>query len=884
MKKIIVFLLPLIVFFQNVYSDEINSSERLSIDLSGKWQLQLDPNEIGESEKWFQQTLVSEIFLPGSLAEYGFGYDPENYDAIIGPIPKKEYVGSAWYQKDITLPEQWKKKYVTLFIERARWRTTVWINGTLIGTENSLGTPHEYEVSEALKPGVNRITICVNNNPPFSLGGISSTNSPGTQGNWNGIIGRLELIGRDYVWLDEIQTYPNIKNGTIRIRATVGNKTGSKINGVFKVNSISPDGESAGAAFTAFEIEDKKADIEMILKLNTPIALWSEFTPQLYKLECLVSTESTMDSRTLEIGMREISHTKKNILVNGKPVYIRGTLECANFPLTGYPSMNLADWMNIMTIIKSNGLNQIRFHSWTPPEAAFIAADRIGLYLQPEAPRANIENAPARDAFIQREMLRINHYYGNHPSFVLFSSGNELIGFSDINTLLPTLHADDSRHLYNFSSGGRGMVMAPSGDITLENFEIGGLRGFPYILPRMGHDNAHTYYRHNLTPRNDHDLGDCGNRGVPIIAHELGQWSVFPSMAEIEKYTGAMIPVNLILIRNEMKKKGLLEQANDFTRVTASHAAVLYREEIETMMRSPGSAGFSLLQLNDYSGQGTAHVGLYNGFWENKGGITPHEFQKFCSASVPLLRTAKYVYKNDELFEAKAELFHYGEAEIKDAEPYWEIRDMNGNIINSGKWENKDIPLGCNTELGSIQANLSNVKDANKLIVEIGLRDTDILNSWNIWVYPSELKMEIPDGMIICRRLTLRTIKMLETGSSVILVPEYKSHKKLLRGRFVPPFWSPVWGWTRKHRGNVSMSILCNPSHPALKQFPTEEFSNWQWANLLDSSVSIIMDDLPTSLNPIVQVVDNFSRNHKFGATPCSTSTKIQFDQIHGKF
>ena len=297
-------------------------------------------------------------------------------------------------------------------------------------------------------------------------------------------------------------------------------------------------------------------------------------------------------------------------------------------------------------------------------------------------------------------------------------------------------------------------------------------------------------------------------------------------------------------------------------RVTAKHAAVMYKEEIETMLRSPGSAGFALLQLNDYPGQGTAHVGLYDGFWDSKGAVTPEQFRHFCGETVPLLRMPKYTYTADETFVAQAELFNYGSDTIKKAQPYWEILTKEGQIVATGKWETEDIPQGQTTKIGEIKLNLLRIMKAQELSVEVKLKDSKIINTWSIWVYPKK-EVAIPKNIVVSKRLDAVALAALDAGKTVLLLPNRKDLSKTVRGRFVPPFWSPVWWWTRDYRGNVSMSILCNPKHPALKYFPTEEYSNWQWADLLDTSSSFILDDFPRKLKPIIQVVDNFSRNHK---------------------
>lgn len=841
-----------------------STESKNKINLAGKWSFRLDSKNIGIVNSWQDQKMPNEIILPGTVTEGGFGNDIKEKWSLKEAVPKQRYIGSAWYKSQFHLPKSWQKSNVSLYLERARWKSTVWINGSLIGDENSLCTPHEYEVSSALKSGTNSITICMDNREIFNLGSINSMMSNNTQGNWNGIVGRIELIRKDKVSIKDLQLYPDIEAGTVRVVTEITNQTQANNKQRIRFNLTSPNGKNKSTIEKSFTAKVGTHKITFNLALKKPIKLWDESNPQLYHLETGLVNSPTNNMVSKDFGMREISFNKTHVMINGKSVYMRGTLECANFPLTRYAPMELEPWMKIMKACKSHGMNHIRFHSWTPPEAAFMAGDKVGMYLLTEAPRANIGPGEKRDPYILREALRINRYYGNYASYTLFSSGNELHGKGDVK-LLSTLKTTDSRHLYSFSSGGRGMTMN-HGDITLENFEIGGPRGCSFINTRMGHSTAKTYYDKKLVPRNDADYGTCNNRGVPVIAHELGQWVVYPSMAEIKKYTGVMVPVNLFYIRDDLKKKGLLEQAQDFTRVTAKHAALFYKEEIETMLRTPGSAGFSLLQLNDYPGQGTAHVGLYDGFWDSKGAVTPESFRQFCGERVPLLRLPKYTYTNDEILIAQAELFNYSSQDIKGAQPYWELLTKDGSKVEIGEWGKQDIKQGSITKLGKIRVNLSGITKAQQLTIKVKFRHSKIVNAWNIWVYPKK-PILAPKNIIISHQFNESVRSALNSGKTVLLLPNLKDLSKVIRGRSVPPFWSPVWWWTRAHRGNVSMSIFCNPSHPVFKYFPTEEYTTWQWAELLDTSSSFILDDFPRTLKPIVQVVDNFSRNHKLANT-----------------
>lgn len=159
---------------------------------------------------------------------------------------------------------------------------------------------------------------------------------------------------------------------------------------------------------------------------------------------------------------------------------------------------------------------------------------------------------------------------------------------------------------------------------------------------------------------------------------------------EIDKYTGTLLPLNFMAVMNDLAKKGRLEKAPLYLQASGELAAVLYKEEIERALKTPGISGFQLLDLHDFPGQGTALVGLLNAFWESKGIITGRAFREFCSPVVPLLSFPKAVYTQDEIFRAEIELCNYGAEELSD-------KLCHGPLHRVAIWLRKDRlrPAGC---------------------------------------------------------------------------------------------------------------------------------------------------------------------------------------------
>jgi hypothetical protein len=518
-------------------------------------------------------------------------------------------------------------------------------------------------------------------------------------------------------------------------------------------------------------------------------------------------------------------------------LFLRGTLECSIFPLTGYPPTDVAFWQRICRVIKSYGLNHLRFHSWCPPDAAFEAADAEGIIVQVEGPMANVKagEVPARDAFIQAELQRIVDTYGNHPSFCLMTLGNEYGGNAPLLTnWVAGLIERDPRHLYSSAAAAQ----------TTEN------RQWTETHKGRGIQNAAT----------QRDLRTIVAKDPrPILGHEIGQWMYFPDFSEIPKWSGVMALKNFEVIRDDMKRKGLLDLAPRFVDASGKFATLLYKEEIEVLLRTPGYGGFSLLDLHDYPTQGTALVGPLNAFWESKGFITPEAFRRFCNSTVPLLRLPKRTYTTDESLEAAAEVAHFGPVALPDVSPAWALTDDMGRTVASGKLPTLNVDTGKLTQLGTIKAPLDKAAAPGKFTITLSL--PGFTNDWNIWIYPADVSPVASTEVVVSDNWNAAR-GALEAGSTVVFFAGSTNLTASMAGKFTPVFWSPVWFPTQKPN---TMGLLCDPAHPLLKGFPNDGHSDWQWFNLMQQSRIFVLDDLPPDLHPIVRVIDNFARNHKLG-------------------
>ena len=790
-----------------------------TISLSGEWRFAITTNAAV-----LPHVFPGTIHLPGTMDDAALG--PKNAKPVTleGPYRIFDYAGPAWYQRDIEIPADWREKRVTLFLERCRWVTTVWLDDKRIGSQDSLIAPHIYDFGTGVKPGKHRLTICVDNTVKINLGKFVSALFGGTWGNMNGIIGRIELATTPPVWIDDVQVYPNIANKTALVKVRIGNATGLNGSGTLNING--------GNSPVTWNANGGQADVEVDMRRAK---LWDEFTPNLSKLTVKLGD----DIRTVCFGMRKFAAKGTQFTLNDRPVYLRGTLECSVWPLTGYPPTDVPAWQRIYGIMKSYGLNHIRFHSWCPPEAAFAAADVEGIMIQAEGPQANVPAGQdaARDAFIEAEFQRMVDTYGNHPSFCTITLGNEYGGNTNLLTgWVAMLIQRDPRHLYSSASSAQ----------TTTN--------------RQWTENASGRGIHGPGTQSDVSRAVASD-GRPIIGHEIGQWMYFPDFNEIKKWRGVMALKNFELIRDDLAKKHLLGLAPEYVAASGKFATLLYKEEIEVLLRTPGYGGFSLLDLHDYPTQGTALVGPLDPFWNSKGFVTPETFRRYCSATVPLLRMPKRTYTSDEMFEATADLAHYGATNLQNVAAVWSIQDERGKEIAAGKLPATTAPTGTLTPLGRIQASLVRAQAPGKYRVCVSLPGTSFANDWEIWVYPANVAPTPPAEVVVCNKWDSAKAA-LAAGKKVVFFANAVNTAQSLKGRFLPVFWSPVWFPSQKPN---TMGLLLDPKHPLFAQFPTENHSDWQWYELMERSRLFILDETPGAYHPTLQVIDNFERNHKLG-------------------
>ncbi len=855
-----------------------------TINLAGDWDFKVDSLDRGETEQWFAQPLEETVTLPGSMATNGKGndiklhtewvggvrdanwYNDPNYapyidsDSVRFPFwlqPVKKYAGAAWYQKEVDIPEDWENKEIFLHLERCHWESSVWVDDQKVDTQNSLSTAHIYPLTQYLSPGAHTLSIRIDNRIKIDVGENSHSISDHTQSNWNGIVGDIYLESRPKVYFSDIQLYPDASSRSVTIRGSIsgGNTQHAPLNITAQANGKNFE---ANLPEQSFEVNGEGADkdFEFTYHLGEEVKVWDEFEPNLYQITLSIENG---DALTEDFGIRDIAFENRQFVINGRPSYLRGTLECAIFPETGYPATDIEAWKKIYSTIQAYGLNHMRFHSWCPPEAAFVAADEMGVYLQVEAASwanqsTTLGDGKPVDEFVKEEGERIVQAYGNHPSFMMMAYGNEPGGDLYPEFLAKYVNdwkAKDNRRVYTSAAGWPAIAenqyhVLPEPRIQAWGEELNSII------------NAQP-------PTTNYDFTDkMPDDDIAVVSHEIGQWCVYPDFKEIDRYTGVLKAKNFEIFRESLEAHHMSELAEDFLIASGKLQALCYKADIEGALRTKNQAGFQLLDLHDFPGQGTALVGVLNPFWEEKGYITAEEYSRFSNTTVPLARLDKRIFVEGENMNAAIEIAHFGKEALQNITPSWSLKDTEGNTVAEGQLDQQNIALGNGIKLGNISHTFEQKNEPRKVVLEVSV--DNFSNHWDLWVYPQTSANISSNAVRHVSALDANTMNYLQGGGKVLWSLGKGKVKPEMGGEVGVGFSSIFWNtaWTENQKPHT-LGILCDPEHAALQQFPTEFHSNWQWWDAMSHADVVNLNELSSEIQPIVRVIDDWVTNRSLG-------------------
>lgn len=848
----------------------------MKIDLSGQWRVKLD----AEKQETMPQAYPETMMLPGTTSAAGLGM----------PNPAKErgcltdayrFEGAVWFMRTFTAGD-WTGEQTMLTLERTR-KTTVYLDGRPIGHQESLCTPHRYFLPP-VHAGEHTLVIRVDNTDYPTRGGHLT--SPDTQSNWNGITGEISLTVA-HTLLTDLTVRPDLRRGCLRVH---GHIIGA------------PDGVAGivlpGQMEHLLPYRRGVLDGECPLKGNE--AFWDEAHPEIHT----ISIDLDGDVYETTFGLRDVRTVGRRLLINGRETFLRGKVDNLLYPKTGYTPTDVASWMTILGIAKEYGINHYRYHTACPPDAAFTAADLLGVYMAPELPFWGTVAEEGEEGYDERERdflfqegFRILREYGHHPSFLWLSLGNELWGSKDVlNRMMRAYREADDTKLY--SSGANNYQFVPD-VLDEENVFVGVrlgrerlIRGSyamcdaPQGIVQTTAPESVSNYDASIVPET---LGQSGEAGkvqiqygtgvkevdaqsadalipdVPVISHEVGQYVFYPDFSEISRYTGPLKPRNIEAMRENLERAGLYGEHEAFFRQTGHLAVECYKREIETLLRSREVSGFQLLDLQDYTGQGTALVGVLNAMMENKGLISAEEWREFCAGTVVLGEFASFTGMMGEDIRF--------DVQISECDP-----EKQHTCIRCTLMDGERELYACDVTPGARQGRLTDAvsvtfpaecyRDAMQeritgLTVVLTLED-GTRNHYPIWLIPPiDIRITREDIEKDGRMVAFVSAEEKADGAAIV-VPSAEGQ---LPAEYCTDFWCyPMFRSISESMGKPvpvgTMGLSIDTASPLLKRFAQEDYTTPAWYAILQTAH---VQRLPADVHPAVQMIDNTERCARLG-------------------
>lgn len=848
----------------------------MKIDLSGQWRVKLD----AEKQETMPQAYPETMMLPGTTSAAGLGM----------PNPAKEtgcltdayrFEGAVWFMRTFTAGD-WTGEQTMLTLERTR-KTTVYLDGRPIGHQESLCTPHRYFLPP-VHAGEHTLVIRVDNTDYPTRGGHLT--SPDTQSNWNGITGEISLTVA-HTLLTDLTVRPDLRRGCLRVH---GHIIGA------------PDGVAGivlpGQMEHLLPYRRGVLDGECPLKGNE--AFWDEAHPEIHT----ISIDLDGDVYETTFGLRDVRTLGRRLLINGRETFLRGKVDNLLYPKTGYTPTDVASWMTILGIAKEYGINHYRYHTACPPDAAFTAADLLGVYMAPELPFWGTVAEEGEEGYDERERdflfqegFRILREYGHHPSFLWLSLGNELWGSKDVlNRMMRAYREADDTKLY--SSGANNYQFVPD-VLDEENVFVGVrlgrerlIRGSyamcdaPQGIVQTTAPESVSNYDASIVPET---LGQSGEAGkvqiqygtgvkevdaqsadalipdVPVISHEVGQYVFYPDFSEIPHYTGPLKPRNIEAMRENLERAGLYGEHEAFFRQTGHLAVDCYKREIETLLRSREVSGFQLLDLQDYTGQGTALVGVLNALMENKGLISAEEWREFCAGTVVLGEFASFTGMMGEDIRF--------DVQISECDP-----EKQHTCIRCTLMDGERELYACDVTPGARQGRLTDAvsvtfpaecyRDAMqerimRLTVALTLAD-GTRNHYPIWLIPPIDIRITREGIEKDGRMVAFVSAEEKADGAAIVVPSAEGQ---LPAEYCTDFWCyPMFRSISESMGKPvpvgTMGLSIDTASPLLKRFAQEDYTTPVWYAILQTAH---VQRLPADIRPAVQMIDNTERCARLG-------------------
>ncbi len=783
----------------------------------------------GKSGGWRNASRTRKIQVPGCWEAQGVGATEMSrpwvcrWDASPKPI-RHAFWGEGWYRRHVVVPKEWKGRRVWLKMSTVGTEGWFWVNGHQVANVAFYCGTEKYDITDFVKFGETNVVVAeVVNTGTSRMGGFASMNY------WGGILRDVELECTPGVFIDDAWVRGDFEKKAAEVHVMVEGK-GRKGSVVLRATI---EGEK-----TEMEIPSPSSSPStFILKLPlTSFRPWSPTHPNLYTARVdLVEGGRIVQTRHERFGVRKLEVRGKEFYLNGRPFFMRGAGWHSLFPIEGAPPADRELYRTLARKIKAAGFNYCRFHSSCRPPELFEACDEVGIMLQPELPY--YADVPASgqvfDPFGDAEELYLN--YRRHPSFVVYSGGNEgWFGPVASKRLYEEIKARDPDRLMISQDQQLNKVSNLAGTSDYQ--------GGPM----------------NVWPRGAVDPD------TPFVCHEYLNLSVKFDSRLSDKFTGVWMPPTSREARaGWLRKFGLdLAHGDRLQDAQAAMQKTWRKYGFESARLDPHCDGYSYWSLQDAcspNGESYSGQALFDPFWgEKPHGDTVESVAAYNSDSCLLLdtdprlhgpeeekrRRALNMYLTDfatnrvrcagESISAHFFLAHYGEEPLVGARLEWRLVS-GGRAIASGSRDVGDQGVGAVRQIAAFDIRVPAVSAPCRASLEAAIVSggARVANSWDWWLFPARSKLDgrrvfvaPPFQKALAPRFT-ELAQSLEAAEVVVAPPDgpeaesaRMAGKRLvsIAGTAQPVNITLGWWWMGKQMGAVFSG------HPVLGRLPREEF------------------------------------------------------------
>ena len=379
---------------------------RVNQNLNGIWKFQTDPQEIGDTNRWYKTGLLDscQVEVPH-----------------IWQTEKKyvNYCGTAWYEKEFEVAELSSDKDLFVCFAAVDFHAMVWINDVYIGEHEGGFTPFEFNMTDFIHIlGKNRLVVRVydpSDNAEIPIG---------KQGSWytriSGIWQDVCLEYRSKQYIKHLFVYPDIDHKSIEIELNLSTSINQNVVAEYTVTN-----HEEPTVKHLVQTEVIRADKQRTVLSFDNITLWSPQTPHLYDVTVMIKKNGVViDEYSTYFGMRKIEYLNGTLLLNNQPLYIRGTLDQSYYPKTIYRAPT-DEWIkNEISMAKKMGFNLLRKHIKAEIPRYLYWADRLGILIWGEPPNVIKWSEQSKKRFYN-ELLGMIERDFNHPSIIIWSLYNE---------------------------------------------------------------------------------------------------------------------------------------------------------------------------------------------------------------------------------------------------------------------------------------------------------------------------------------------------------------------------------------------------------------------------------------------------------------------------